>query len=149
MLDSGLFWVVLGTVLLIAEVFVSGFFLFFFALAAFCVTGAVVFLHPPLWVNVLLFAAFALTGVVFARPKVVFGFREPKDAAEKVNPDPVRVGDTGITLSHYNPGEVGRQAKINGLFWEIRSDQPLQKGQAVRVTKVNSGVVEVEPVKSN
>jgi len=149
LLERGFFWLVLGMVLVAAEVFVSGFFLFFFAIAAFCVAGAAFILHPPLWVNVLLFAAFALGGVVFVRPKAVFRLRAPKSAAEKVSPDPVRVGDTGITLSHYNPGEVGRQAKINGLFWKVRSDRPLKKGQAVRVTKVSDGFVEVEPVEND
>ena len=148
-MTEALVWFVLGMFLVIGEVFVSGFYLFFFAIAAFCVAGAALFLHPPFWVNIFFFGAFALGGVVFVRPKAVAKLFRTRATTKDVNPEPVRIGDVGITLSHYNPGEVGRQAKINGLFWEIRSDQPLQKGQAVRVTKVNGGVVEVEPVKND
>ncbi len=137
-------WLVLGLLLILAELATAGgFYVIFFGVAALVVGVLSGFdLAGPLWVQLLLFSALSLASLLLFRARLL----------EWVQHDPQRpeidtlVGEIGIASDELAPGTVGK-VEVRGAAWSARNttSSPLGRGVRVRVVRVDGLTLDVEP----
>ena len=129
-------WVVVGAVLLGAEIVVpTDFYLVFLGLSALAVglLGAAG-LEGPAWVQWALFGVFSVISLVFFRRQVRARFTE-RGSDPRV--DDTLVGEVAILSETLAPGATGR-AELRGTTWTARNADPapLPAGSRARVERV-------------
>jgi len=129
-------WIVVGAVLLGAELLVTtDFYLVFIGLAALLV-GAVAWLDRglPDWSEWALFGALAVVLLVFFRRWLRDRFPGARARARLAEP---LVGEVGVVEETLAPGAVGR-LHLRGCPWSARNagDTPLEVGSRARVQRV-------------
>ncbi|AVT32185.1 MULTISPECIES: NfeD family protein [unclassified Plantactinospora] len=131
-----LLWIVLGVVLVVAEIFTTTLFLVMFGVGAFAAAGAAA-LGAPFALQAVVFAAVSALTLVFARP-VIQRHRQSALAGDE-QPFGVQAiaGSTALVLERVdaNSGVV----KIDGEIWTARSydaTQVFAPGDRVRVIEV-------------
>ncbi|RGC67164.1 hypothetical protein C5N14_19850 [Micromonospora sp. MW-13] len=131
-----MFWVVLGVVLAVAEIFTTTLFLIMFAVGAFAAAGAAA-LGAPTAVQALVFAAVSALSVAVARPAIRRHARSARDSGEQPFGVEAIEGSTALVLERVD-AEQGL-VKIDGELWSARSYDATQSfvpGRRVRVIKV-------------
>jgi membrane protein implicated in regulation of membrane protease activity len=137
-------WLVLGLLLVLAELATAGgFYVIFFGVAALVVGVLSGFdVAGPLWVQLLLFSALSLASLLLFRARLL----------EWVQHDPQRpeidtlIGEIGIASDELAPGTVGK-VEVRGAAWSARNTTalPLGRGVRVRVVRVDGLTLDVEP----
>lgn len=127
-------WVVVGVVLLMAEMAApGGFYLFFFGVGA-IVVGllAAADLAGPLWLQLLLFAVLSIGALALFRQRLQAAFH--KDAKEVDS----MVGEAGVMMADLAAGDTGK-IELRGTVWNARttSGVALEKGQRCIVERVD------------
>lgn len=139
-------WAGVAIVLLIAEIFVPGFFLLCLGIG--CAGASIAAaLGAGDAIQLLMFSALSLTGFFTIRPLLMKRFW--KDSGVKTNVDAL-VGQHGKVSQDFDPGlRLGRVA-VGGDDWRAESvnDQPLRIGDLVKVVRVESNTVIVKPLNS-
>lgn len=152
LLHPELYWLVIGVMLLLLELALPGFVLFFFGLGA-LVTSALAWLLPSgtlpiVWqlgcfLVVSLLSLAALRGIImrkfFAPPKV------DEEAWQEDREDSIhaRPGEKGmVTLAIVPPAEG--QLKFGGTFWRATADEPIDAGETVVVVHQRELVIHVK-----
>jgi len=129
-------WIVLGAVLLGAEVLLPmDFYLVFLGLAALAVgLLALAGLEGPAWVQWAAFALLSVVSLVFFRRQVRARFAE-RGADPRV--DDTLVGEVALPRDPIAPGATGR-AELRGSVWTARNAgrARLEPGARARVTRV-------------
>ena len=111
-------WIILGAVLLAAETIITAdFFLVFFGIAA-VLLGLLGLLGVdlPTWAQFLLFAALAVTGLLFFRRRLK---RRLSVADREMMPE--LVGEAGTSRDAIAAGARG-SVDLRGAIWEARND---------------------------
>lgn len=138
-----LLWIVLGVVLVIAEIFTTTLFLVMFGAGAFAAAGAAA-LGAPVAIQALVFAVVSALTVVAVRPTI----RRHQLSASESGDAPFGVeaieGSPALVLEQVdsNAGVV----KIDGEVWSARAydeTQVLAPGERVRVIKVRGATAMV------
>ena len=136
-------WIVLGSVLLGAEMIVDAeFYLVFLGVSALLV--GLIGLTPldaPFWGQCLLFSAFVVASVIFFRKRVYGKIRgRGLDREEGV------VGEVAIAEEAIEAGGVGR-VELRGTVWTARNtgSETLPVGARARVESVSGVTVLVRP----
>ena len=129
-------WVVVGAVLLGAEIVVpTDFYLVFLGLSALAVglVGAAG-LEAPAWVQWALFGVLSVVSLVFFRQQVRARFIE-RGSDPRV--DDTLVGEVATLTETLAPGGTGR-AELRGTAWNVRNGgpTPLAAGSRARVERV-------------
>jgi membrane protein implicated in regulation of membrane protease activity len=137
-------WAGLALVLMIAEIFVPGFFLLCLGIgcAGASVIGALGF-GPS--VQLLVFSALSLVAFFTVRPLLMKRMWTGPDV--KTNVDAL-VGQHGKVSQDFDPGlRLGRVA-VGGDDWRAESvnDQPLRTGDLIKVVRVESNTLVVKPI---
>lgn len=138
-------WMVVGALLLGAELFVveAEFFLVFIAVSA-LLTGVLALLAPdlPLWTHWLSFAVLAVASMVFFRKRVYAAIRPniPGLKDDFVG-DEVRVGQALAV------GDTGR-LELRGTTWQVRNDgrSAIPAGGKARIVAVDGVMLRVKPL---
>lgn len=135
-------WVTLGVLLLIGEVLTpTGFFLFFFGLAALLI-AAVVALSPDLqvWAQVLLYAVASATLVVLFRSRAA----RLLGSSGEAEPDTL-VGTRAIASQEIAAGGTGR-VELRGSVWSAHNvgTAAIQSGQQCEVVAVSGVTLQVK-----
>jgi inner membrane protein len=146
-------WIVIGIVLILLELVVPAFAIFWFGLGA-ILTGLLLAALPELSLAWQLLV-FSLSSVAF----VVLWFRvwQPRRRARSLPADErSAIGQTGIAATRaLTPGELGRVVfsvpVMGDEAWDYVADQPVQTGERLRVIAVLDGaaggkVLKVEKV---
>jgi membrane protein implicated in regulation of membrane protease activity len=139
-------WLILGFILLAAEVAAPGFVALFFGLAALLVAlicwlaGSAM----PVWAAWLLFAGLAVVLLVGFRgvcKRVFVGKRSPDmdGLAGEV------VGQCAVVTMRIQPGQPGK-VELRGANWQAEASEALEVGTPVRVVRMESIVLTVERV---
>ncbi|MDG4788471.1 NfeD family protein [Micromonospora sp. WMMD1102] len=131
-----LLWIVLGVVLVVAEIFTTTLFLVMFGVGAFAAAGAAA-LGAPLAIQAVVFAAVSALTVAVARP-VIQRHRTAELTGEE-QPFGVRAisGSSALVLEQVDAN--GGVVKIDGEIWTARSydaTQVIETGTRVRVIEV-------------
>ena len=129
-------WVVVGAVLLGAEIVVpTDFYLVFLGLSALAVglVGAAG-LEAPAWVQWALFGVLSVVSLVFFRQQVRARFVE---RVSDPRVDDTLVGEVATLTEPLAPGATGR-AELRGTAWNVRNagPTPLAAGSRARVERV-------------
>lgn len=131
-------WIVLGIILIIMEIVVPSFTIFWFGLGA-VVTGLLLAVLPELslkW-QLLVFSGSSIGFTVlwfrYFVPRKKTGTRQVDEQAA--------IGQTGIAAtSALNPGELGRVAfsvpVLGEESWEYLAEEPIETGNKVRVMAI-------------
>lgn len=133
--------------LMIAEIFVPGFFLLCLGIG--CVGGSIAAaISPEPTVQLIAFSVLSLIAFFTIRPLLMKQFW--KDSGTKTNVDAL-IGQRGKVTQDFEPGlRLGRVA-VGGDDWraECVSDHPLHVGDMVQVVRMDSNTVIVKPVDMN
>ena len=131
-------WILLGIVLVILELVVPSFTIFWFGLGA-ILTGLLLAVLPglPLEWQLLVFSVSSV-GFTFFWFRY---FRSRKRASYAVADEQLAIGQTGIAATRaLRPGEVGRvvfSVPVMGHeAWEYTADEPINTGERLRVIAV-------------
>jgi len=130
-------WVLVGTMLLAAELFVveADFYLVFLGFAA-VVVGFLDLagIGGPMWLEWLLFAVIAVGSTVLFRERIYKKLRPPPGGPVS---DSV-VGETALVRESIAPGDHGH-AELRGTVWQAKNvgEAPLGAGQRAHVAGVD------------
>lgn len=137
-------WAGLAIILLIAEIFVPGFFLVCLGIG--CVGGSVAAAIGlgPAW-QLLAFSALAMLAFFTIRPLLMRQFW--KDGGVRTNIDAL-IGQRGKVTQDFEPGLRLGRVSVAGDDWraECLTDTPLRVGDMVEVVRVDSNTVIVKGV---
>jgi membrane-bound serine protease (ClpP class) len=140
---AGLALIVLGVILMIAEVFVPSFgALGIGGIIAF-VAGSVILMDtdvPGFGIPTALIGSVALAGGTVVLGIVWFAVRAHRRPV--VSGREEMVGAPAIAAEDF---ERSGQVKVHGELWAARSRAPIRRGQALRVTRIHGLVLDVEP----
>ena len=140
---AGLALIVLGVVLMIAEVFVPSFgALGIGGIIAF-VAGSVILMDtdvPGFGIPTALIGSVALAGGTVVLGIVWFAVRAHRRPV--VSGREEMVGAPAVAAEDF---EGSGQVKVHGERWAARSRAPVRRGQALRVTRIHGLVLDVEP----
>jgi membrane protein implicated in regulation of membrane protease activity len=135
-------WLVLGLILLIAEIATGTTYLLWPAVAAF-VTALVAWVAPTTWLMELgLFAVLIIALTYFGHP-LVKNWRNENAAIGLNERSAALVGVRGVITNFANG--VG-SVKVQDTVWRAVSDEALEAGQAVEVAAVNGVTLRVKRV---
>ena len=136
-----LLWIVLGVVLVIAEIFTTTLFLVMLGAGAFAAAAAAA-LGAPVPVQALVFAVVSALTVVAVRPVIDRHRRSALEAGEEPFGVEAIEGSTAVVLEQVD-AEQGR-VKIDGELWMARAydgTQVYAPGERVRVIEVKGVTV--------
>ena len=141
-LDAHWAWLILAAALATAEVLVPGFFLIWFALAAFATGLIALFLPVPVAIQLVLFAAFAVVSVYAGRRW--FKMNPIESADPKLNDRGARmVGEIVTVVEAIEAG--GGRVKVGDSVWNAKGPDTAV-GAKVRISALDGGAVVVEPL---
>jgi len=134
-LNAGVIWLILGTILLILEIFVPGLILFFFGIGA-CLTGVLCFIMPlSINTQLVIFLISSLLLLFLLRNYFINLFKgfskETED--ESKNTDNV-IGKKVKVIKEINKDNPGL-VEMNGVNWNAESEQTLEQGQWCVIVK--------------
>jgi membrane protein implicated in regulation of membrane protease activity len=131
-----LLWIVVGVVLVVAELFTTTLFLLMFGIAA-LVTAGVAALGAPVGVQALVFAAVSALSLVAVRPVIKRHQRSALESGEKPFGVEAISGSSALVLEQVDAHQG--VIKIDGEIWTARSydaTQVFEPGERVRVIEV-------------
>lgn len=137
-------WLVLGLLLVVAEMAsAGGFYIIFFGVGA-MVVGVISFvgLAGPAWFQLLMFAGVSVGGLLVFRSRLL---RWLQGDPNRPQVDSL-VGEIGHASDDLPPGEVGR-VELRGSIWSARNASTvlLPRGVRCRVVRVEGLMLFVEP----
>jgi inner membrane protein len=127
-------WLLLGLLLLLAELLTpGGFYIIFFGIGAIVVgiLAGFQFAGPP-WFQYILFSLVSVTALWLFREKLLQLTRAaPSESVDNL------VGETAVSLDDIPVNGIGK-AEMRGTSWNPRNigDQPLARGQRTRVERI-------------
>lgn len=137
-------WLVLGLLLVLAELATAGgFYLIFFGVAALTIGVLAGFgLAGPLWVQLLMFSILSVATLVIFRSRLL----------SWVQHDPQRpeidtlVGEIGVASEELTPFTIGR-VEVRGAAWTARNTTgvSVSRGTRIRVVRVDGLTLDIEP----
>ena len=133
---DAVFWIVLGVVLAVAEIFTTTLFLIMFGVGAFAAAGAAA-LGAPVALQVAIFAVVSALSVAVVRPVVRRHARPALETGEQPFGVEALEGATAVVLEAVD-AERG-MVKIDGELWTARSydaTRAYAEGERVQVIKV-------------
>ncbi|MEU6073531.1 NfeD family protein [Micromonospora sp. NPDC047074] len=133
---DAVFWIVLGVVLAVAEIFTTTLFLVMFAVGALAAAGAAA-LGAPVGVQAIVFAGVSALTVLGVRPTLRRHRRSALESGEQPFGVEAIEGSTALVLERVDAGQG--MVKIDGELWQARSydaSQHFAPGDRVQVIQV-------------
>lgn len=135
-------WTIVAVLLIIVEIFTSGFAILCFSIGAFCAALGAAFGIDIIW-QILLFAIGSVISLLFVRPLILKYLHTKKNNVE-TNAGALIGREASVTepIIENNTGRV----KIDGDIWQARSNDgsAIKIGEIVIVTKMESIVLTVK-----
>jgi membrane protein implicated in regulation of membrane protease activity len=145
-MDWALIWIVAGLAMIVVELFVSGFVIIFFGIAA-LLTGLALWagMSPDHGLPFLLFALLAVGLLVLLRARFKTWFVGTTLSADA---DDDFLGHEATIESGFESTDPGRGKVIyRGTAWDARSRSgPIAKGTFVRITARHGSILEIQPI---
>jgi len=143
-------WIILGVVLIIAEIFTLGFVLFFFGIGAFAaaLAGGLGF---GFGLQFLIFASVSIALTAMSRTIFAKYFSQDEENAVKMGMDslPGQIGT--VTLSSKGALQEGA-VKVYGSTWTafpVEDEMPLIEGEKVEVVRVRGSSIYVQKIEES
>jgi membrane protein implicated in regulation of membrane protease activity len=125
---SALFWLILGVALMLIEMALPGFVIFFFGVGALVVSGAVLLGLEDVNIQMLIFIFVSLLTLIIFRKKgkkyfegKVSGRNQTDESIENI------IGQKARTITDIIPGEINGKVEFHGTNWNAVSDEKIEK----------------------
>lgn len=141
-----LFWFFLGLVLLLAELVLPGFFIFFFGLGAWITALVCLIANPSINLQMIIFGVTSVLTLVLLRRMIQKKFFHD-DGAESANVEDEFTGREAVALCDFGSDQVGK-VSFKGTTWMAESSFPIKEGQRIIITGKENMKLFVKP-KSN
>ena len=137
-------WIVIGLLLVLAELATpGGFFVIFFGVAALIVGPlAALGIGGPTWLQLLMFSVISVISLLLFRTRLLKSMQVDPQAPEVDS----LVGEIGLLEGAIAPGQIGK-IEVRGSAWTARNAtaSEIPRGMRCRVVRVNGLLLEVEP----
>ncbi|KHC90689.1 hypothetical protein Mc24_07158 [Thermotoga sp. Mc24] len=140
-MEAWVFWLVLGVILMVAEILTPTFFIFWFGVGA--LAASLVSLYLGVYVQIIVFAAVSIVLVFFTR-RLVQNWESPR----KIHVEEI-AGKVAIVIETIDNRKGTGLVKINGDVWRAYvedDDEIIEKGEHVKIMKVEGAHVVVKRV---
>ncbi len=137
-MEAWTFWLILGVILMVAEIFTPTFFIFWFGVGA--MVAALVSLYFGVYVQVLTFGAVSMVLVLLTRRLVLSWEPSRKIHVEEI------VGKEALVIETIDNKQGTGLVKINGDVWRAFSEDDdviVEKGEHVKILRVEGAHVVV------
>jgi len=136
-------WFIIGLVLLLLELVMPGFVIFFFGVGAWITALVCLFSHPGINLQVTIFAlSSVLTLLIFRRMirnKLIYS----KDGRSEAVEDEF-TGREAVALTDFGSGRKGK-VEFKGTSWDAESGSDIRAGQNVIIIEKENIRLKVEP----
>jgi membrane protein implicated in regulation of membrane protease activity len=137
-------WLVVGLVLVVAEMAAAGgFYIIFFGIGALIVGGLAAFgLAGPVWMQLLLFSVISVACLALFRGRML-KMVQPDPQAPKIDQ---LVGEVAIAAEDFAPGSIGK-VELRGSSWSALNGAGVAvvRGARCRVVRVDGLMLHIEP----
>ena len=137
-------WLVIGLLLVLAELATpGGFFVIFFGFAALIVGALAGFgVGGPLWTQLLIFSVLSILSLVLFRARLLSSFQRDPQAPEV----DTLIGEIGQLEGALAPGQIGK-IEVRGAAWSARNatSSEIPRGARCRIVRVDGLMLIVEP----
>lgn len=140
-MEAWVFWLVLGAILMVAEILTPTFFIFWFGVGA--LAASLVSLYLGVYVQIIVFAIVSIVLVFFTR-RLVQNWESPR----KIHVEEI-AGKVAIVIETIDNRKGTGLVKINGDVWRAYAeddDEVIEKGEHVKIMKVEGAHVVVKRV---
>lgn len=142
-MEPYIFWLILGVVLVVAEILTPTFFFFWFALGAFAAAGVSLFSGTIL--QIITFMCVSGIFVLLTRP---LAKKLTKSEPRKIHIDEI-IGEDAIVIETIDNKRGTGLVKVKGEIWRAYSDSDevtIEEGQKVTILKVEGAHVVVRKI---
>ncbi|MCL4408126.1 MAG: NfeD family protein [Thermotogae bacterium] len=108
-----IFWIFLGALMCVTEIFMPTFFLFWFGLGSFA--AAITSLFADLMIQIIVFIIVSAILVIFTRP-LALKVLQRKDSPRKISIDEI-VGERALVIETIDFEKNRGKVKVNGDIW--------------------------------
>ncbi len=136
-------WFILGLVMLLLELVIPGFVIFFFGFGAWMASIACLIFDPGINLQIIIFAVSSITALVALRRTIRKKFLEPDDRPSDAVEDEF-TGKEAMALIDFLPGKKGK-VEFRGTSWTAISDEKITEGQFVTIIGKESINLIVKP----
>jgi membrane protein implicated in regulation of membrane protease activity len=144
-LNNAVIWFGLGLALFLLEFLVPGFILFFFGVGAWIVAIITLFLDVSINTQLIIFVISSVLSVSLFRNWVKRKFGLGLSSGGKLEDE--FVGKTAIAETPIYPGKKGR-VEFKGTDWDACSEETIAPGENVIITRIESILLHVKPIRS-
>jgi len=136
-------WFILGLILLLLELVIPGFVIFFFGFGAWVASLACLLFDPGVDLQIIIFALSSVLALVALRRTISRKFLEPTDRPSDSVEDEF-TGKEGIVVATLGPGRKGK-IEFRGTTWTALCDEEVAKGATVKIVRKESINLIVKP----
>ncbi|HLN55396.1 MAG TPA: NfeD family protein [Bacteroidales bacterium] len=138
-----LFWFFIGLGLLLAELIIPGFFIFFFGLGAWITALVCLIWEPSVNVQIVIFGVTSVLSLVALRRMIQkkFFYHDSKDS-EDVEDE--FTGKEAVAANDFGPDHMGK-VQFKGTTWMSESSSRIKEGQRVIIVEKDNFKLIVEP----
>ena len=139
-----LLWFLFGISCFVLELLLPGLLLFFFGIGAWCAALGVWLVSMPLSMQILIFLSTSIVTLVLLRARFQKMFKGTALEVD-VGDDFVPEGAIAEVVEDIVPPAAGK-VKYGGTFWQAVAEEPVTRGERVRVLAKNNLSLSVEPL---
>jgi len=136
-------WFIIGLVLLLLELVMPGFVIFFFGIGAWVTALLCLFTEPNINIQVIVFAVSSVLTLLLFRRMIKNKFLYNKDDKSEAVEDEF-TGKEAIAVDDFGPGKTGK-VEFKGTSWNAESGSDVKAGQRVTIIEKKSIKLKVEP----
>jgi membrane protein implicated in regulation of membrane protease activity len=138
-------WFIIGLVLLLLELVMPGFVIFFFGVGAWITALLCLFTDPGINVQVVVFAVSSVLTLIIFRRMIKNKFIYNKDDRSEAVEDEF-TGKEAIAIADFRPDKTGK-VEFKGTSWNAESESEIKAGQIVVIIEKENIKLIVEPKK--
>jgi len=138
-----LVWFILGLILLLLELVIPGFVIFFFGVGAWVTALVCLFTNPGINLQVIIFAASSVLTLLAFRKIIQNKFLYSKDDRSAAVEDEF-TGREGIAVDNFGQDRTGI-VEFKGTSWKAESSSEIHAGQRVIIIEKENFKLIVEP----
>ncbi|MFH0843819.1 MAG: NfeD family protein [Bacteroidota bacterium] len=138
-------WFIIGLVLLLLELVMPGFVIFFFGIGAWITALVCLFANPGINIQVVIFAVTSVAALLVFRKMIQNKFIYSKnDKSEAVEDE--FTGKEAVATADFGADKKGK-VEFKGTSWKAESGSDIKAGQTVVIVEKDSFKLIVEPKK--
>ncbi|HMQ70754.1 MAG TPA: NfeD family protein [Ignavibacteria bacterium] len=143
--NSSIIWFIAGIFLLIAELIMPGFVIFFFGIGA-LITSLLIYMFDlnSIFIQMIIFMVVSILCLVLLR-RIFTKLFQGKVSGDKVLKDDF-IGRKAIVINEIKPNSLKGKVEINGTNWEADSEFYIEKETVVEITGRKDLTLIVKPI---